>query len=259
LPVPVKKSKMNCKIAIYLLHLSFIGATWSNPLPPPRNPELGPYFEGDIILTEEELKSGMKFPNYLWPGGVMPFKIAPGFTDRELALIKEAQDVIQQNTCIKLPEATDDDKDFVVYTKNLEGSCSSYPGYFKGQAHPINLAAGCFNVGFATAMHETIHALGFNHEQSRPDRDQYVRILFDKINPKNKRNFEIDPNLSETYGVPYDYDSVMHYPKDAFAKVDGETVIVTYKDPSKQDVIGQRDHLSKGDALKLNRMYKCPE
>ena len=35
----------------------------------------------------------------------------------------------------------------------------------------------------ATVQHEFLHALGFFHEQSRSDRDDYVSIIWDRITP----------------------------------------------------------------------------
>jgi hypothetical protein len=35
----------------------------------------------------------------------------------------------------------------------------------------------------SVAMHEFIHALGFNHEHNRPDRDKYVTINYRNISP----------------------------------------------------------------------------
>lgn len=54
--------------------------------------------------------------------------------------------------------------------------------------------------------------MGFHHEQTRPDRDQYVRILSQNINRRMLFNFnKYDWNKINSYDVPYDYESIMHY------------------------------------------------
>lgn len=44
----------------------------------------------------------------------------------------------------------------------------------------IGLSNGCLNSP-GTIMHEVLHSLGFWHEQSRPDRDQNVEIMWENI------------------------------------------------------------------------------
>ena len=47
----------------------------------------------------------------------------------------------------------------------------------------LSLGSDCYYP--EVIIHEFIHAFGFGHEQSRPDRDQYVEIMWDNIGKRN--------------------------------------------------------------------------
>ncbi|CAL4160149.1 unnamed protein product, partial [Meganyctiphanes norvegica] len=71
---------------------------------------------------------------------------------------------------------------------------------------PLSLGNGCKRV--RVAIHEIGHALGLLHEQSRSDRDDYVKIVFSNIRKRNIHNFR---KARSIVNVPYDFSSVMHY------------------------------------------------
>ncbi|UJR10624.1 hypothetical protein I4U23_014821 [Adineta vaga] len=96
-------------------------------------------------------------------------------------------------------------------------------------------------------------ALGFWHEQSRTDRDDYVTIDFNNVQPGREHNFnKYSASATDTLDLPYDYNSVMHYSKTAFS-INGLPTIIT-KDSNVW--IGQRNALSANDIEEIRRYYK---
>ena len=75
----------------------------------------------------------------------------------------------------------------------------------------------------ATIQHEMMHALGFGHEQARPDRNQYVKIIWSNVEEDMKEQFKLVEEV-DSLGTAYDYDSIMHYPVDAWSKNDEPTM-----------------------------------
>lgn len=92
------------------------------------------------------------------------------------------------------------------------------------------------------AIHEIGHTVGLWHEQSREDRDAFVTIHWDKIQPGYEHNFDQHITDGDDIGA-YDYGSIMHYPRNAFT-VDGSDTITPLVATA---TIGQRTALSAGD------------
>uniref|UniRef100_A0A914ECV9 Metalloendopeptidase n=1 Tax=Acrobeloides nanus TaxID=290746 RepID=A0A914ECV9_9BILA len=104
-----------------------------------------------------------------------------------------------------------------------------------------------------------MHAIGIEHEHQRPDRDTYIRILSNNVEPGQMINFEKIPyDEVNLHGIPYDYRSIMHYDGSAFGKYNfatrkrlptmvplkpGITLIdnfaLTENDKEKLDIIGK--------------------
>uniref|UniRef100_A0A8C5XHU8 Meprin A subunit n=1 Tax=Microcebus murinus TaxID=30608 RepID=A0A8C5XHU8_MICMU len=109
----------------------------------------------------------------------------------------------------------------------------------------------------AIIEHEILHALGFYHEQSRTDRDDYVNIWWDEIISGYEHNFNTyDDDFITDLNTPYDYESVMHYAPFSFNKNESVPTI-TAKIAEFDSVIGQRLDFSALDLERLNRMYNC--
>ncbi|KAM6910435.1 meprin A subunit beta-like [Xenentodon cancila] len=202
-------------------------------------------------MNQMSRRSSIIDEQHLWTSPV-PYVFNESLDLNAKGVLLRAFDQFRLKSCIDFKP-----RDFEEYYLNIQklGGCFSYIGKVLLNGQVLSIGSGCDYVYIAE--HEILHALGFNHEQSRYDRDDYVTIIFENIiKGSMEYNFEkVGSDISTTHGVPYDYWSVMHYGKDAFTNGIGSTIITI--DPKFQDVIGQTLEMSARDVEELNLLYKC--
>ncbi|GFV29676.1 blastula protease 10 [Trichonephila clavipes] len=120
----------------------------------------------------------------------------------------------------------------------FEGSNECFPR--------ISLGMGCRN--FGTILHELMHAIGFEHEHRRPDRNRYLKIHWENIEPEDKPQFKkMQYDEYDWNDFRIDYDSIMMYDSYAFSINDSITI-----EMRSGEEIGVNKRLSYADKQKLN-------
>lgn len=219
--------------------------------------------EGDIILKKLEnvrdKKSVspqavvlMRLGGGRWPNGEMPYKISDEFSPQCQYTILSAMVNWSKDTKIKFIELDKNDfqkyPGYVYFVPSYSTTNSSYVG-FQGGEQVIKISSVCKEM---TVAHEIGHALGLWHEQSRSDRDNYIQIMWDNIEPEHIFNFNQHLRDGQDIGE-YDYSSVMHYSAYAFSKNGEKTIIPLLPNVE----IGQRNRISKKDFAAVNYMYQA--
>jgi hypothetical protein len=213
-------------------------------------------FEGDILLAEDQQTpdarngrvdgTGRRFRSVRWTNNIVPYEFEEGLPAANKQIARNAMAHLQEKTFIKfVPRTTQTN-----YIRFIDGAgCWSYVGMIGG-AQDLSVGYGCST---GNTVHEIAHALGVWHEQSRADRDKYIKIWFENVEEWNVHNFNTyTQNGSDGFDHgTFDFGSIMMYPWWAFSKNDKPTI--TKKDGSVYEI--QRKALSRGDIAVINHMY----
>jgi len=208
-------------------------------------------FYDDIILgtlkNADGILSGVTIPErpQLWD---LPISYAIAKTLADPQRVEAAIQYFNENTPVKFVPLVENE-DGIVFVES-EKHCRSYLGKH-GSLQPIYLSPQC---GPNEIIHELMHALGFIHEQSRTDRDSYVEILWNNIEPQQRGQFQKVPDLlmEAMNGSDFDFNSIMLYRPDIFAKKSG---LPTMKSKSNDHINPSRNGLSPVDLARLERLY----
>ncbi|KAM3931006.1 hatching enzyme 1.2-like [Leptodactylus fuscus] len=208
--------------------------------------------EGDVAF--DPFRSARKCKTCTWKKnskGIVevPFTIDPDqYSASDISLINESLKEFEVMTCVQFVNWTTQ-PDYL-YIQSGSG-CWSYIGRTGGKQTISLSSPSC--VVYGVIQHEVMHSIGFFHEHTRVDRDDYINILWQNIAKGFAGNFNIDDG--NTMNLPYDYESVMHYSANVYSIKPSLATMVPKTDPIVP--IGQRSGLSSLDVRKMNAFYKC--
>lgn len=235
-------------LSLLLLYVPNIGATGDLPL---QNPDL---FEGDILMDPTTDRNAIPEDFKRWPGGRVPYQMDPYTTydEKQLRMIKDAMAEFEAKTCIRFVEKDEDEKDFVLVFAGR--GCYSKVGK-AGGVQALSFGKNCFQ--HPTLVHELGHAIGFYHEHTRSDRDDYLNIHWSAIMETAKDQFyKLFPHENRILDV-FDYDSIMLYGEKTFSK-DGWTKTMTAKEKGKKLLdVYDKPGLSVSDVKRIKKLYEC--
>ncbi|XP_061594316.1 high choriolytic enzyme 1-like [Cololabis saira] len=178
----------------------------------------------------------------------VPIQISSSYSAAEHNIIVNSLLTFHRSTCIRFVWKSWWHRDYLsIYSGN---GCWSYLGRNGGKQSVSLNRNGCMYQ--STVQHEVLHALGYHHEQNRSDRDSYVQILTQNVDPGKEHNF--NKVQTNNLGTPYDFNSVMHYSNTAFSK-NGQPTIISKANPNL--IFGHARDMSTNDIARVNKLYKC--
>lgn len=145
-----------------------------------------------------------------WPNGEVPYVTEYGFSTTHTGrqALQGAISAYANETAITIRPERNGDQVVVLVSdyKGILGDCFSLSN---GRNYHFQVIH-CIYHSTEYLMHEFGHVIGLHHEQTRPDRDQFIKLNF--WYSSLDQNWAIQDEKNDLTITPYDCQSLMHYP-----------------------------------------------
>ncbi|XP_069830369.1 astacin-like metalloendopeptidase [Dendropsophus ebraccatus] len=163
--------------------------------------------EGDV--ADDMSRNARNCDGCLWDKNnnvniIVPYLLDPKFSETNADLINQVFKEFEAMTCVQFVTRTSE----IAYLniKSDQGGCWSYIGK-TSEEQVVSLSADYCMV-YGVIQHEIMHSLGFFHEHTRKDRDDYIDILWENIEPDlcrtklktNSGSFSGNSRFANQYG-----------------------------------------------------------
>lgn len=204
-----------------------------------------------IKIAAEPFSS--RYRRYRFTNRVINYRLDDGFSASEAQTIRDTMDYIESKTCIRFLNTPPKNSSYldIIKTKHV---CSGHVG--KQRTGSLRLTSKC--IKHKTIIYELMGLLGFYREETRQDRDSYVKINCGNICPWDYYFFaKVYWDYIPNYGTPYDYCSIMHSGEFSYSYGNGSTYPSITPLKKTDCVIGQGETLSEFDIMRINIAYHC--
>ncbi len=203
--------------------------------------------EGDILIDKKEFnsKKGAVVSGRGWPNGIVYYSVSSNLPNKER--VTQAIAHIEAKTGIDFRRRTNQ-RNYIQVVYSSNGTYSSGVGRLGGRQR-IGLANWATT---GNTIHEFGHALGLFHEHTRDDRDNYIVVNFNNIDPGWHSQYRKYSNRYRGYDYgSFDFNSIMLYSSNN--RYNGGWSMV--RRDNGQPFRGQRDGLSRTDIGAINSTF----
>ncbi|VDK52036.1 unnamed protein product [Anisakis simplex] len=216
-----------------------------------------------VMRFKRQAYRDSNYPRTIWSDGPVPFTIDSRLPKHARSIVLKSVAFWRDNTCIDFA-FNGRGRNSIAFIRG-KGCYSSIGRVWYARSQALSVGQECEHspnyrimhfLQFHTITHELAHALGIFHTQSRTDRDRYVTIISGNAEHSQRSNFIAESSrVSENYGIPYEYGSVMHYRNHEFSVNNYPTVVA--RDPLHRQTMGSGTGPSFLDVLLVNKHYNC--